>query len=168
MELKRDLDKMKNDDPEFRKWIASVRELNEKLEGFLNEKRLKWGKDLEPLFENLRHKSADQIIELQAIALSRRQMATEEIATYMNKLSKEMIKLKQAQADRFMFYTTGYGIKTNTGEKKIMFDAELSEMERSKELLETQIEFLRDCKVSCDNIGWGIKNRIALMGILEN
>jgi len=167
MVMIRDLDKLKSDSAEFKRWIEQLQQLNEKLEEFLSEKRNEWNNTLRPLVDRLRSKSPDDIIDMQALALSYRQMVSDQISTFMNKLSKEMVMMKKAEADRFMFYMTGFGLKTNTGEKKIMFDAELSELERNKELLQTHIEFLRDCKQQCDNVGWALKNRIALMGILD-
>ena len=168
MNVPKDLDKMSKDNGTFKSWIENIKKLNDTFDEFLKTDREEWNKNLEPLFQKITHKSADELMELQALALSRRQMLVEKIATYMNKLSKETISFKQAEADRFLFYMTGFGIKTNTGEKKILFDAELAELERNMQLLQTHIEFLRDCKLSCDNVGWAIKNRIALMGILEN
>lgn len=168
MQLVRDLDKMKNDSNEFKNWVQNLKQINEKFEELLGEKRNSWNKELNPLFDKLKHASPTDMIEVQSLALSYRQMIIDQISMYMNKLSKEMITYKQAQSDRFLFYSTGFGLKTNTGEKKILFDAELAELERNKELLETHIEFLRDCKSMCDNIGWAIKNKIAIMGILES
>lgn len=168
MNTPKDLDKMSKDNGTFKNWIDNVKKLNDTFDEFLKNDREEWNKILEPLFQRVTHKSPDDLMELQALGLSRRQMLVEKIATYMNKLAKETISLKQAEADRFLFYMTGFGIKTNTGEKKILFDAELAELERNIQLIQTHIEFLRDCKLSCDNINWAVKNRISLMGILEN
>ena len=142
--------------------------MNDKLEEYLFEKRKKWNEAIDPLLKKLRAKTQDEIIDTQALALSYRQQLSDEISTYLNKLSKEMISIKKAESDRFMFYATGFGLKTNTGERKILFDAELAELERNKEILETHIEFIRDCRNTCDQVGWALKNRIQLMGILDN
>lgn len=168
MILLKDLDKLKNDSTDFKIWIEEIQKLNDKLEEYLFDKRKKWNDAITPLLQQLKTKSQDEIIELQALALSYRQQLSDEISTFLNKLSKEMIAIKKAEADRFIFYSTGFGIKTNTGEKKILFDSELAELERNREILETHIEFIRDCRVTCDNISWALKNKIALMGILDN
>lgn len=168
MILVRDLDKLKNDSNEFRLWIAEIQKLNDTLEEYLFDKRKKWNDAIDPLLKQLKTTSQQEIIDLQAHALSYRQQLSDEISTFLNKLSKEMIAIKKAEADRFIFYSTGYGVKTNTGEKKILFDSELAELERNKEILETHIEFLRDCRTTADNISWALKNKIALMGILDN
>lgn len=167
MLLIKNLDKIKNDSEEFRIWIAEIQKLNDTLEDYLFEQRKKWNELIEPLMKQLKTKNQDDIIDLQAKSLSYRQQLSDEISTFLNKLSKEMIAIKRAESDRFTFYSTGFGLKTNTGEKKILFDSELAEMERNKEILETHIEFLRDCRISCDNINWALKNRIQLMGILD-
>jgi len=166
LKLIRDLNKLSNDSAEFVNWITKLSELNEKYEGFLYQKRLDWNNKVNPLFNRVKN-SPDDLIELQALCLSYRHILTDEIAIFMSKLSKEIITYKTAKADRFMFYATGFGLKTNMSEKSILFDSELAELQRNKELLETHLEFLKETRSGCDNINWAIKNRIEIYRIIE-
>lgn len=166
MKLIRDLDKLKNDSNDYRNWIYQISELNTKYDKYLAEKREEWNNKLKPMFVSIKQ-NPDELIELQALCLSYRQMITDEVASFMNKLSKEIINYKNAKADRFMFYATGFGLKTNLSEKSLLIDSELAELQRNKELFETHLEFLKESRSVCDNINWAIKNRIELYKVTE-
>lgn len=166
MKLIRDLEKLKTESTEFRNWVLQLADLNQKYEEYLAKKRDEWNKKIQPLFGHLKQ-DPSLLVELQTNALSYRQIVTEELATFMVKLSREIINYKNAKADRFIFYATGFGLKTNLSEKGILIDSELAELQRNKELLETHLEFLRECKQMCDNINWAIKNRIEIYKIAD-
>ena len=70
------------------------------------------------------------------------------------------------QEDKFIFYATGFGVKTNMGEKAILIDAHLAENDRSLELIESYIEFLRDTVKNLESFSYSIKNMIELMNYL--
>ncbi len=77
--------------------IKKVKETNDRLEEFFNEKRAEWNKNVEPVFKVL---SADmsnvtnsrQVLDAQAIALSYRQQINEQINFFLNKRSRETTK----------------------------------------------------------------------------
>lgn len=167
MKLIRDLNKLNNESNDFRNWIYQLAELNEKYDKYLIDKRDDWNKKLNPLFQQVKS-GPTELIELQSLCLSYRQMLTDEIASFMGKLSKEIINYKNAKADRFMFYATGFGLKTNLSEKSLLIDSELSELQRNKELFETHLEFLKESRGVCDNVNWAIKNRIELYKVTES
>jgi chromosome segregation ATPase len=166
MKILKDLDKLHSTHAEYKSWIEKLNSLNEKYENYLQEKRDNWNDKLNPLFGKLKSQPKE-LIELQSLCLSYRQQLTEEIAFFMNKLSKEIIDYKNAKSDRFMFYATGFGLKTNLSEKSILIDSELAQLQRNKELFESHIEFLRECKVACDNVNWAIKNRLEIYKIID-
>lgn len=151
--------------------IKKVKETNDRLEEFFNEKRAEWNKNVEPVFKVL---SADmsnvtnsrQVLDAQAIALSYRQQINEQINFFLNKRSRETTKIKKIRQDKFVFYATGFGVKTNMGEKAILIDAHLAENDRSIELIESYIEFLRDTVKNLESFGFSIKNMIELMNYL--
>jgi hypothetical protein len=53
-----------------------------------------------------------------------------------NRLQFLEIKIKKIRQDKFIFYATGFGIKTNLGEKTLLIDAHLAENERGIQLIE--------------------------------
>jgi hypothetical protein len=151
--------------------ITKVKETNDKLEEFFNDKRSEWNKNVEPLFKVVRvdltnPSSAKEIMEAQSLALSYRQGISEQINFFLNKRSKETTKIKKLRQDKFIFYATGFGIKTNLGEKGILIDGHLAENDRSLELIESYIEFLRDTTRNLESLSYSIKNMIELMNYL--
>jgi hypothetical protein len=151
--------------------INKAKETNDKLEEFFNEKRSEWNKNVEPLFKVLsidlsNPSNSKQLLDAQSIALSFRQQINEQINFFLNKRSKETTKIKKLRQDKFIFYATGFGIKTNLGEKGILIDGHLAENDRSMELIESYIEYLRDTVRNLESFGFSIKNMIELMNYL--
>ena len=157
------------DDTEINR-IEKMKKTNETLEKFFEEKRSQWSSNLSPLFETIKTQftlnNAPKIIEVQSLALSYRQSLSEEISLFMNKRSKEAIKIKKIKQDKFVFYATGFGLKTNLGEKALLIDAHIAEYTRNTELIETHIEFLRSCIKNLETLGFTIKNIIELHNYL--
>ncbi len=151
--------------------IKKTKETNDKLEDLFSKKRDSWNKAVSPLFKSLsfdleQRSHSKILIDSQATALSYRQELSDQINLFLNKRSKESIKLKRIKQDKFIFYATGFGIKTNLGEKSLLIDAHLAENERTVELIDSYIEFLRDTVKGLENFGYSVKNIIALLNYL--
>jgi hypothetical protein len=151
--------------------ISKSSQVNEKYEELFDRQREDWNKNIEPLFEVLKNnftlEKKDKIIEIQALALSYRQMINEQISMFLNKRSKESVKLKKIKQDKFIFYAIGFGLKTNMGEKSILIDAHIAENDRSIELIDVHLEFLRSSSKNLESLGYAIKNIIELMNYLK-
>lgn len=150
--------------------INKIKETNDKLEEFFNEKKEEWTKSVEPLFDviksNFTLESFSKVVDSQATALSFRQRINEQISFFLNKRSKEEVKLKKVKQDKFMFYALGFGLKTSLGEKNTLIDAHIAENERNIQLIENYIEFLRSTSKNLESLGYTIKNIIELMNYL--
>ncbi len=151
--------------------INKAKETNDKLEEFFNDKRAEWNKNVEPLFKVLstdlsNPSNSKSILEAQSYGLSYRQQINEQINFFLNKRSKETTKIKKLRQDKFIFYATGFGIKTNLGEKGILIDGHIAENDRCLELIESYIEFLRDTVRNLESLSYSIKNMIELMNYL--
>ena len=150
--------------------ISKVKETKDKLEEFFNLKREEWTKNITPLFDALKDNftltNSNKIIDVQALSLTYRQMLSEQISFMLNKRSKEEIKLKKLKQDKFIFYATGFGLKTNMGEKSILIDGHISENDRNIQLIENYVDFLRSCSKNLESLGYTIKNIIELMNYL--
>lgn len=151
--------------------ITKAKDTNDKLEEFFNDKRADWNKNVEPLFKVLstdlsNPSNSKSILEAQSIALTFRQQINEQINFFLNKRSKETTKIKKLRQEKFVFYATGFGIKTNLGEKGILIDGHIAENDRCIELIESYIEFLRDTVRNLESLGFSIKNMIELMNYL--
>ena len=150
--------------------INKSKETNDKLEEFFNQKREEWNNNLSPLFDVIKNKltieNSTKVFESQATALSYRQIINEQISFFLNKRSKEEVKIKKIRQDKFVFYALGVGLKTNAGEKSTLIDAHLAENDRSILLIENYIEFLRTTSKNLESLGYTIKNIIELMNYL--
>lgn len=152
--------------------IKKTSETNDKMEDFFNDKRKEWNDNVMPLFKvlsiNLNNNDASKsILEAQSISLSFRQEINEQISVFLSKRSREDIKIKKIRQDKFIFYATGFGIKTNLGEKILLIDAHLAENERGIQLIENHIQFLRDTLKNLETFGFSIKNMIELLNYLN-
>lgn len=151
--------------------LSKIEEANNRMEEFFLDKRSKWNDNINPLFkimkENFTPESTQKIIDIQSSALSFRQALNEEISLFLNKRAKEDVKLKKIKQDKFLFYATGFGLKTNMGEKSILIDAHTAQIERSIQLIDTHIEFLRASSKNLESLGYAIKTVIELFNYLK-
>lgn len=150
--------------------INKAKETNDKLEDFFNGKREEWTNNINPLFDVLKLKftmeNSLKVMDAQSLALSYRQMINEQISFFLNKRSKEEVKIKKLKQDKFVFYATGFGLKTNLGEKVVLMDAHIAENDRNIQLIENYVEFLRSSSKNLESLGYTIKNIIDLMNYL--
>lgn len=151
--------------------IKKKRSKNDKMEDFLKSKRDDWNEKIEEVFDTIKHRNMNakeyaKVIDAQSLALSYIQKINEESSFFLNKMSKESVSLKESKQDKFIFYSTGFGLKTNLGEKKILIDGNVAEDERSKEILETHIDFLRESVKNLQSFNYSIKNLVSLMDYL--
>lgn len=150
--------------------INKIKETNDRLEGFFQDKRSEWSNMIGPLFSVLKNEitqeSSKKIMEAQALCLSYRQMITDQISVFLDKRSKQDVKLKRLKQEKFIWYATGFGVKTNMGEKSLLIDAHVAEEQRNIELIENYIEFLRQSNKNLESLQFTIKNIIELFNYL--
>jgi len=150
--------------------ISRLKETTDRLEDFFNTKREEWSKMIQPLFDVLKFeittKTSQQILDTQAVCLSYRQAITEQISIFLDKRSKQDVKLKRIKQDKFIWYATSFGVKKNMGEKTLLIEAHVSEETRNVELIENYIEFLRQTNKNLESLQFTIKNIIELFNYL--
>jgi hypothetical protein len=146
--------------------IAALEQKNQGIEVWLQQQRDEYIKRMKPLSTTLGNMNLLSTIQLQSDALNLRQEIIEDMARFGNKYSIQHRDMKKAVADRVEFYMTGFGLKTGVSERVQMIDRDLREIKRGLELLETHIEFLKDMRSSCDNVGYAMKNRIGMLGYI--
>jgi len=156
--------------PEEIERINKLKDTNDKLESFFTEKRENWKKQIEPLFETIKIEiniqNFKKIIETQSLCLSYRQIITEEISAFLDRRSKQDVKLKRIKQDKFIWYATSFGVKTNMGEKTLLIEAHVAEEQRNVELIENYIEYLRQTNKNLESLQFTIKNIIDLFNYL--
>jgi hypothetical protein len=150
--------------------IQRIRETNDKLEDFFKNKRQEWKELIEPLFQvlkiELNSQTSKQIMEVQSTCLTYRQLLTEQISHFLDKRSRQDVKLKKIRQDKFIWYATSFGVKTNMGEKTLLIDAHVAEEQRNIELIENYVEFLRQSNKNLESLQFTIKNIIDLFNYL--
>lgn len=157
--------------PEDIERVNKQKETNDKLETFFLNKREDWTSKLNPLFEvvNLEpsRETSSRIIETQSLCLSYRQIINEQISLFLEKRTKTDVKIKKLKHDKFIWYATGFGIKTNMGEKTVLIEAQAAEEQRNMELIENYVEFLRTSLKNLESLQYTIKNIIELFNYLS-
>jgi hypothetical protein len=150
--------------------IKKVKETNDKLEIFFSTKREEWNSKIQPLYDvvkiEINSQTSKKIIENQSTTLTYRQIITEQISTFLDRRSKQEVKLKKLKQDKFIWYATSFGVKTNMGEKNLLIEAHISEEQRNIELIENYIEFLRQTNKNLESLQFSIKNIIDLFNYL--
>lgn len=151
--------------------IEKIRDVNDKLEEFFADKRGEWNKNLEPLYTSVRtnitRETAQNMIQSQSDCVMYRQLINEQISNFLNRRSKQDVKLKRVRQDKFLWYATSFGVKTNMGEKTLLIEGHVAEEQRNIELIENYIEFLRATSKNLEGLQFTIKNIIELNNILN-
>lgn len=161
------IDLKKASNTQIEKNLQELEEYNNRMDTFFDKEREAMNKEMNILFAILGTKNYKDFIELQSNALALRQTIQEKIGFYMKRLSKSNTNYKKALADRVEYYMTGYGIKVSDGTRTKLIDRDLSERERNIETLQTHIEYLRECRNGCDQIGYAVKNLVGLISYIN-
>jgi threonine synthase len=151
--------------------INEKKESNDRLEEFFKGKRDEWNKKVDDVFETIKSNNMNSsefktIIDSQALALSYIQHLNDQSSFFLNKMSKATTNVKLSKQEKFIFYSTGFGMKTNLGEKKILIDSHLCQEDRELELIETHIDFLRETVKNLQSFNFSVKNIVNLMEFL--
>jgi hypothetical protein len=156
--------------------IVKKEESNNRMEEFFNIKREEWTKDIQPVLEiaKLQYNSenAQKIVDLQVDALVHRERLQNEIAVFLQKLSKEKVKYKRQEQDKIVWYALGKSAlnvngKVSNSQMTAIIDGHLVEAKRATELIETHIEHLRSLVKLLSDIGYQVKNTIELYNFLS-
>lgn len=152
--------------------IDAVKKKNESMETFFVDKRAQWNKSSEEIYNIVAidlsvPSSAKDIFEAQAKALTMRQQISDQINYFINRRSKESASLKQLVQEKNIFYLIGFPVKASASQMSAMIDGHIAENERTVQIIDSYIDFLRDTSKNLESFGFSIKNRIELMNYLS-
>ena len=105
-------------------------------------------------------------VQLESESVSYRQTLLDERSKFLFKIYKEMIKIKKLRKTQFEYYASKYQIKTNSGEKNRLVDADLADIEGIIEFLDGHVSFINDSIKTLDHVIWSLKNKIQIHNIL--
>lgn len=147
-------------------------EISEKvnsLDDYIRIRQGEWNQTLSPLTQLLRSNNPDDMNNVQADSLSNFLDITSEEAEFNLMLIKYQSSKASAQRDKFLHYTIDFkdshGKNLNIGEKKVMIDGDLADLNMQIQLLQSHISFLQDCKQMLTNIQFAIKNKLQIMNL---
>lgn len=157
--------------PEEKERIEKVKEKNDKMEEFFMDKRAQWNKSSEEIFKIVSidlsaTSSSNSVFEAQAQALTLRQQISDSINYFINKRSRESSSLKKLIQEKNIYYLLGFPVKANSSQMSSLIDGHIAENERTIQIIDSYIDFLRDTSKNLESFGFSIKNRIELMNYL--
>jgi hypothetical protein len=129
------------------------------------ESKKKWESVVNTLTQRIKGDLKD-IVDIQAEAISYRQVILDEINIYSVKIWKLNQKIKILTKARFEFYATSYQVKTSGTEKLRLIEADLSEYQMFINFLDEHVNYLRETAKNLDAVNYSAKNKIELYNIL--
>ncbi len=106
------------------------------------------------------------IANINADAISNRQIVVDEISIYGAKIWREKQHLKKLEKSRFEFYVTSYQIKTSGPEKLRLINSDLSDRQYIVDLYDEHVMHLREVARHFDNINFMVKNLLLAVTII--
>lgn len=138
----------------------------QKLQKKMSESSKQWIAIVNKLTGRLIHDDLKNIADIQAEAISQRQMVVEEIKNYSVKIHKLVQKMKVLTKEKFEFYATSYQVKTSGTEKLRLIESDLSDYQCFINELDEHVNFLRDTSKNLESINYSVKSKIELANIL--
>jgi hypothetical protein len=105
--------------------------------------------------------------QLSAETISIRQILTEQIKSMSYNIFKFRQKVKVFEKERLEFYLLSYPVKTNSGEKYKMIEADLAAYQYRIDIFDVHVNFLRETVKNIDQINYSIKNKITLLQLTD-
>lgn len=133
-----------------------IQELDDKL----ISDREKWSKRILEMIQGL--KQMDQLVDSQVNMLSYRHMLVDHITEIQALIYKKKAIYENKYKEKYIEYSTTGNLKLNGGEKDRFVKSDLSAIQRQISLLESHLDFYRECIRTLDNSAFAIRNRIKL------
>jgi hypothetical protein len=153
------------------------------LEETIDNRREHWNAMLKEIYPMVSTDNPEDMTEMQSLALSYRQMLTEEIASFLKQARGVESQIKRLKRDKYIYYATGQlpkgqtkpagyrdsplvGLRMTKGETDMVLSGDFSEYEMVTSLYGDMVNFLRESVKTIDHSMYGIKNRIELLNLL--
>lgn len=133
-----------------------------KLDAYLNDQRQEWTLKIRELAKCF--KSIDKLNDAMVEIPSYRQILIEQIAQLNIKIKQQDVSLAKKYKTKFVSYYE-YDYKLTDKQKESFIKADMSEDGMIRNLLETQMEFMRESVKTLDNMSWAVRNKLQINGI---
>lgn len=140
---------------------TSKRSISEEFE----EERLKW-KDKVIDMAN-RVNKLDQVAGLQVDLYSSRQIIIERISKLYQYLALYNSVYKSKKKELFIKYTIDSDIKLGQGEKTIMVEGDLADLQKKINLIEHHIDYYKETVKNLDSMLYGVRNKLQIEQFLS-
>jgi len=140
--------------------MKTVEDKIQDLEDKLIADRLKWSSRILDLIKTLR--DVNKLADSQVDMLSFRHMLVDHVTEIQSFIYKKKTTCEQRYKDKYIEYSVASNLKLNGGEKDKFVKADLSLSYRQVSLLESHLDFYRECIKTLDNSAFAIRNRIKL------
>lgn len=129
------------------------------------EERKKW-KDKVLEMAN-RVNKLDQVASLQVDLYSSRQIIIERISKLYQYLALYNSVYKTKKKDLFLKYTIDSDIKLGQGEKTIMVEGDLADLQKKVNLIEHHIDYYKETVKNLDSMLYGVRNKLQIEQFLS-
>lgn len=147
-----------NKDTENQSSKKSIEETKlEAIEHKLQQQRTQWGNKLVSLIKKI--KDVDLLSDAQVDMLSYRHMLVEQLTKFRIRVKKTETTYEKKFKSKFISYYN-YDYKINDKQKVDMVNADLYFYRRQLGLLQSQVEYFKECVNTLDKMGFAIKNRV--------
>jgi hypothetical protein len=123
----------------------------------LQSQRSEWGVKIIELVKKI--KNVDSLNDAQIDMLSYRHMIVELLTKFRIRVRKTQTTYEREFKKKFVSYFN-YDYKINDKQKVDMVNADLFYYRRQLGLLESQVDFFKECIGTLDKMGFAIKNRV--------
>ena len=129
------------------------------------EERLLWKEKV--LDMAIRVNKLDKVAELQTDLYSSRQIIIERISKLYQYLAAYTSAYKSRKRDLFIKYTVDSDIKLGQGEKSIMVEGDLAELQLRINLIEHHIDYYKETVKNLDSMLYGVRNKLQIEQFLS-
>jgi hypothetical protein len=129
------------------------------------EERLHWKERVLDMASRVN--KLDRVAELQVDLYSSRQIIIERISKLYQYLAAYNSAYKSRKRDLFIKYTVDSDIKLGQGEKSIMVEGDLAELQQRINLIEHHIDYYKETVKNLDSMLYGVRNKLQIEQFLS-
>lgn len=129
------------------------------LDGKLSEQRKEWTLKIQDLSKSLRYINGME--DTIAMVLSNRQIMIDQIAYINMKIKEQQRRINDRYREKYIEYYN-FDYKLSEKQKDRFIEADLADENIMLSHLQNQLEFFRESVKTLDNMGFAIRNRLAL------
>lgn len=141
--------------------MAEQNKINQ-VDEYLSTQRQEWTQKIRELAKSFR--DVNLLNEAMVQIPSYRQILIEQIAQLNIKIKQQQARLHKTYKNSYIKYFE-YDYKLTDKQKESFLKADMSDDNMILDLLETQMDFMKESVKTLDNMSWAVRNKLQLNGI---